>query len=173
MAKTYNRKEVQDLLLALERSASDTISVAREASTGAQKGRYDTYARFRERCDDFNTLSILIEYRLKNIAGGHAADLEDKFNELSAFMLSATLQTSLFFLRVLVETPTLPLGSRDIFAAELRSLHGVRERIQNEKYAPKLTERTLADIKVAEDILEVIIDKAPALLNLGIPDSSV
>ncbi len=37
---------------------------------------------------------------------------------------------------------------------------------------PKLTERTLADIKVAEDILEVIIDKAPALLNLGIPENT-
>jgi hypothetical protein len=169
MAKTYNRKEVQDLLLALERSASDTIVVAREASTGAQKGRYDTYTRFREKCDDFNTLSILIEYRLKNIAGGQASDLEDKFNDLSAFMLSATLQTSLFLLRILAETETLPLGSRDIFTSELRSLHGVRQRIQDAKYAPKLTDRTLGDIKVAEEILEMIIERAPALLNLGPP----
>jgi hypothetical protein len=169
MAKTYNRKEVQELLTALERSAGDTIMVAREASVGAEVGRYDTYARFREKCDDFNTLSILIEYRLKNIAGGQAKDLEDKFNELSAFMLSATLQTSLFFLRVLAETESLPLGSRDIFTGELRSLHSVREHIQSEKYANKLTDRTLADIKVAEDILEVIIDRAPGLLNLGLP----
>ncbi|MBI3451526.1 MAG: hypothetical protein HY057_01575 [Rhodospirillales bacterium] len=95
MANTYNRTEVEDLLRALERNATAVIDAARASATEAQQDKFTGYANFKERCDDFDTLSILIEYRLKNMRGGREQDLEEKFDELTVYMVSATLTTSL------------------------------------------------------------------------------
>lgn len=164
MAKTYRRAEVEELLQALERNANAVVQAARVATTNARHDKFEAYTAFRERCDDFDTLAILIEHRLKNIAGGRAEDLENKFKELKVYMLTSTLKTSLHFLRVLSEQDSLPLGSRDIFLRELRNLHSVNSKMSSQ--AEAVDAATLADMKVAEEILGLILDRAPALLNL-------
>jgi hypothetical protein len=167
MAKTYNRREVQQLLGALEQSASDVIKTAGLASAEAKKDKFQAYQEFKRRCDDFDTLSILIEHRLKNMKGGREQDLDDKFVELTLFLLSATLTASLHFLRILAERDALPLGSRDVFMRELRNLHRAHEKMVDPRFAPRINERTTADLKVAEEILATIIERAPALLDFG------
>jgi hypothetical protein len=165
--KTYNRREVQQLLGALETSASDVIKTAGIASKEAKRDKFQAYQEFKVRCDDFDTLSILIEHRLKNMKGGHEKDLEEKFEELTLFLLSATLTASLHFLRILAERDALPLGSRDVFMRELRNLHRAHEKMNDPKFSPRINERATADLKVAEEILATIIERAPALLDLG------
>ncbi len=166
MAKTYRRAEVEELLLALERNANAVVAAAKTAASDARHDKFEGYTLFRERCDDFDTLAILIEHRLKHIAGGKADDLEQKFSELKVFMLTSTLKTSLHFLRVLSERDALPLGSRDIFLRELRTLHGTQTKMSGTDYAERLDPRTVADMKMAEEILGLILDRAPALLDL-------
>ena len=166
MAKTYRRAEVEELLLALERSANAVIKAARLA-TSARPDQFEGYTAFRERCDDFDTLAILIEHRLRNIAGGRAEDLEHKFTELKVFILSATLKASLHFLRMLSERDALPLGSRDIFLRELRKLHAAQAKMTASDIAEHLDARAAADLKVVEEILNLILDRAPTLLDLG------
>jgi hypothetical protein len=168
MAKTYRRAEVEELLLALERNANAVVKAARLATSDAQHDKFEGYTLFRERCDDFDTLAILIEHRLKNIAGGKAEDLEQKFSELKVFMLTSTLKTSLHFLRVLSGRDALPLGSRDIFLRELRNLHAVQTKMSASDLAERLDARTVSDMKVAEEILNLILDRAPTLLDLGV-----
>lgn len=168
MANTYRRAEAEELLRALERNASAVVKAAKLATSDAQHDKFEGYTAFRERCDDFDTLAILIEHRLKNIAGGKAEDLEQKFSELKVFMLTSTLKTSLHFLRVLSERDALPLGSRDIFLRELRNRHAVQARMSTSEVADRLDPRTLADIKLAEEILNLILDRAPTLLDLGV-----
>ncbi len=167
MAKTYNRREVEQLLGALEQSASAVIKTAGLASTEAKRDKFQAYQEFKRRCDDFDTLSILIEHRLKNMKGGREKDLDDKFEELTLFLLSATLTASLHFLRILAERDALPLGSRDVFMRELRNLHRAHEKMNDPKYSARISERTTADLKVAEEILTTIIERAPALLDFG------
>jgi hypothetical protein len=168
MARVYKRPEVEELLAALQRSAEDVISHARRAADEVGKDSYEGYTRFREKAEDFETLAILIEYRLKNMGTARIEDLETKFTELNAYMLGATLTTSLHFLNLLSGQTHLPLGSRDMFLRELKSLHNAKEKLQGPKYAEQLNERTARDIKVAEEILSVIIDRAPNLLQLGV-----
>jgi hypothetical protein len=167
MAKTYRRAEVEELLLALERNARAVVKAARAATADVGADQFEGYTAFRERCDDFDTLAILIEHRLKHIAGGRADDLEQKFNELKIFILTSTLKTSLHFLRVLAERDALPLGSRDIFLRELRNLHAVQSKMSASELAEHLDPRATADMKVAEEILNLILDRAPTLLDLG------
>jgi hypothetical protein len=81
-------------------------------------------------------------------------------------MLTSTLRTSLHFLRVLSARDALPLGSRHIFLRELRNLHAVQSKMAGAEYAERRDPRTLADMKVAEEILTLILDRAPALLDL-------
>ena len=168
MSRTYSRGEVEQLLGALETSASSVIKTAGAASSEARLDKFQAYQEFKQRCDDFDTLSILIEHRLKNMKGGKERDLEEKFDELTLFLLTATLTASLHFLRILSERDALPLGSRDVFMRELRNLHRAQEKIRDPRFEGRISDRTSNDVKVAEDILSAIIERAPEILDFDI-----
>jgi hypothetical protein len=162
----HNKRDVEKLLAALEGHADHVIAAAKEVSTALMQEEFGIYSRFRGHCDDFDTLAIVIEYRLKSLRGGRDKALEAQFEELSLFMLTATLQTSLHFLRLLSTRNELPLGSKDIFLGELRSLYRVKQMLEMERYKNKISSRVGKDIETAEEILGVIIDRAPSLLQL-------
>ena len=167
MASTYSRRDVDPLLEALDRSATEVIETARNAASDAKAENYQGYAAFKKKADDFDTLAILIEHRLKNLRLGRDKELEERFDELVLFMLSATITTSLHFLRILSERQALPLGSKELFAGELRSLHRANEKIAMDRFSQKLAPRTRTDMRIASEILSVILDRAPSLLDLG------
>ena len=167
-ATQHTRREVEQLLAALEGHADRVISAAKEVSGAIAQEEFGIYAKFRGSCDDFDTLAIVIEYRLKNLRGGRDRALEAQFEELTLFMLSATLQTSLHFLRLLAHRNELPLGSKDIFLSELRSLYRVKQLLEMERYRAKISSRAVKDIETAEEILGVIIERAPSLLQLEV-----
>jgi hypothetical protein len=157
--------KLQEMLLALEQGATKVIMAAREASADASEDKYHAYLNFREVVDDFDTLAIVIEYKLKRMRDEKAVALGEKFDELTAFMLSSIVGASLHFLRILSEKNELPLGARDVFKSELRSLYHAKERIESERYIGRLNERTRADLIAAEQILEIVIERAPRLLR--------
>ncbi|MCM0018928.1 MAG: hypothetical protein NBV67_02950 [Tagaea sp.] len=157
--------KLQEMLLALEQGATKVIMAARAASADASEDKYHAYLHFREVVDDFDTLAIVIEYKLKRMRDEKAAALGEKFDELTAFMLSSIVGASLHFLRILSEKNELPLGARDVFKSELRSLYHAKDRIETERYIGRLNERTRADLIAAEQILEVVIERAPRLLR--------
>jgi hypothetical protein len=51
--------------------------------------------------------------------------------------------------------------------SELRSLYHAKERIESDRYAHFLTDKTKNDLVAAEQILDVVIERAPKLLNFG------
>ncbi|MCA3263889.1 MAG: hypothetical protein ING44_18240 [Telmatospirillum sp.] len=162
----HTRKDVQTLLAALETHADKVIAAAKEASQALAEEEFGIYSRFRGHCDDFDTLAIVIEYRLKNLRTGRDMALEKQFEELGIFMLTATLQTSLHFLKILSTRNELPLGSKDIFLGELRNLYRVKQMLEQDRYRKKVSSRAVKDIETAEEILSVIIERAPSLLQL-------
>jgi hypothetical protein len=157
--------KLQEMLIALEQGATKVIMAARAASADASEDKYHAYLNFREVVDDFDTLAIVIEYKLKRMRDEKAQALGEKFDELTAFMLSSIVGASLHFLRILSEKNELPLGARDVFKSELRSLYHAKDRIETERYIGRLNERTRADLIAAEQILEVVIERAPRLLR--------
>jgi len=158
-------EKVREMLGALERGATRVITAAQDAAGDASEDKFKAYTRFREYVDDFDTLAIVIEYKIRRLRDDRAEKLSEKFVELTGFMLSAIVTASLHFLRILAEKRELPLGARDVFMSELRSLYHAKERIETERYAHLLTDRTKADLLAAEQILEVVIERAPKLLN--------
>ena len=65
---------------------------------------------------------------------------------------------------------SLPLGTKEIFAGELRSLHNSREKLGGDRYQEKMSTLDIKNLKLAEQILMAVIDKAPSLLSLGEDD---
>ncbi len=158
-------EKVREMLSALERVATRVVTAAQQAANEANDDKFKAYATFREYVDDFDTLAIVIEYKIRRLRDGKAAKLSEKFVELTGFMLSAIVTASLHFLRILAEKRELPLGARDVFMSELRSLYHAKERIESDRYAHLLTDRTKNDLVAAEQILEIVIERAPKLLN--------
>jgi hypothetical protein len=165
-ALVHTRKDIEKLFAALDAHADKVVDTAKEASQALANDEFGIYSRFRRHCDDFDTLAIVIEYRLKNLATGRDTALEKQFEELGIFVLTATLQTSLHFLKILSTRNELPLGSKDIFLGELRNLYRAKQMLELDKYRNKVSARAVKDIETAEEILSVIIERAPSLLQL-------
>ncbi|MFM2041740.1 MAG: hypothetical protein RLY86_316 [Pseudomonadota bacterium] len=167
MKRSYTRKEVEGLLAALESQAREAMRLAKMAEEEAAKDSFQAYNEFRNKVGEFRALCILIEGRLRSIEGGRADDLREEYARLDTLMLGVLVRASMRFFFVLSAKTMLPMGARDIFMSELRSLHEAAEKLNRPDYADKLGDKLKGDLETAELILEEIIHKAPALLRFG------
>lgn len=165
MKRQYTRTEVKELLSALERQCREAAKLAQIAEHEASKHSFAAYREFRDKVGEFQALVILIEQRLRNLVDSRTDDLRDQFERLDTVMLALLVRASMRFFFVLSANPVLPMGAREIFMAELRSLHDAHQKLSQPAYAGKLGSELERDLETASQILEEIIDKAPSLLN--------
>lgn len=165
--RTYTRAEIKSLLEALERQAREAIALAKTAEAEASKHSFVAYRAWRDKVGEFQALVILIEGRLKNCVEHRTDDLRAEFERLDILMLSVLVRASMRFFFVLSANPILPLGAREMFVSELRSLHDAHEKLRRPGYVEKLNEDLSKDLDTASLILEEIIDKAPGMLNFS------
>lgn len=165
MKRTYTRKEVQDLIGALEKQAREAARLAKLAEDEAKKDSFQTYNEFRNKVGEFRALCILIEGRLKSVEAARVDDLREEYARLDTLMLGLLVRASMRFFFVLSAKTMLPVGARDIFISELRSLHDAAEKLKRPEYAAKMGEKLKGDLDTAEMILDEIIDKAPGMLQ--------
>ena len=163
--RQYTRAEVKELLCALERQCREASKLALLAEHEASKHSFGAYRDFRDKVGEFQALVILIEQRMRNLVDARSDDLRDQFEKLDMVMLALLVRASMRFFFVLSANPILPMGAREIFVAELRSLHDAAEKLKRPNYAGKLGPDLDRDLETASLILEEIIDKAPSLLN--------
>ncbi len=165
--RQYTRAEVKELLGALERQCREASKLAQLAEHEASKHSFGAYRDFRDKVGEFQALVILIEQRLRNLVDNRSDDLRDQFERLDTVMLALLVRASMRFFFVLSANPVLPMGAREIFLAELRSLHDASERLKRPNYVGKLGPDLDRELETASLILEEIIDKAPSLLRFG------
>lgn len=167
--KTYKKKEVVEMLTAMERKAKEVLKMATTAEAEATKHSYSMYDEFVRKATDFDTLAILVEQRISNmeIGGGSQSELEEQYDALKMLVAHGLIKASMKFFFVLSTSTSLPLGARNLFSSELRRLYTLKKELALPKYQGKLDKQKLADLDTAEMILQEIIDKAPSLLNFG------
>ena len=136
-----------------------------EYSVGALSS--DRYAKFREKSGEVYTLSIVVKARVENLDSGPDAEMIQRFDRAIVAAQRITIQASLKFMEVLSRLEALPLGAREIFTGELRSLYDSRERLRDPRLAPFIDESLDKKIGVAEAVLTTIIEKAPQLMSFG------
>lgn len=165
--RTYTRTEVQGLIAALERQARQAATLAKQAEEQAAKDSFQAYNDFRDKVGEFRALCILIESRLKAVVVGRIDDLQEEYARLDTLMLGLLVKASMRFFFVLSAKTTLPVGAREIFVSELRSLHDAAEKLKRPEYEHRLGDDLKKDLETAELILEEIIHKAPTLLSFA------
>ena len=166
--KSYPKAEVQKLLDALEVHATEVAGVAEEAQKRAARNSFKAYQHFRNKTGEFETFSILIEGRLDHLEGGADPRLQGHFDDLTTFTYKQLIKTSIKFLWVLAQGTELPLGTREVFVQELKSLYDTKKKLAEPRYATRLDDDAKRNLNVAEEILTEIIDKAPSLLQFGV-----
>lgn len=86
---------------------------------------------------------------------------------LDTQMLGLLVKASMRFFFMLSAKTTLPLGAREIFLTELRSLHEAAEKLRRPEFETRLDAGLRKELETAELILEEIIHKAPAMLSFA------
>lgn len=167
MSKSYTKREAQDMLVALERQAREIIIVAQKAQSTATKHSFNVYRQFRESVSEFETFGILIENRLRNLDTGRDPRLDEQFDALNVLISKSVIKASTQFFLALSKSPALPLGSREVFLQELRSLHEARNKLSDPRYQRMLDEEAHRNLQIAENILTEIIERAPSLLDFN------
>ncbi|NKD77816.1 hypothetical protein HEQ60_08590 [Haematospirillum sp. H1815] len=139
----------------------------RAQSPGTEVLRFTEYTRCRDRASECWAFAIIIDRRLQDYDGLDRGKLLERFNRLSVDIWAILLRASLTFLTALSNEPHLPLGSRDIFLREIRTLHDTHRLLSKPRYAKLLDETAHKSRKKAAKILSEIIARAPSLLDFG------
>ena len=161
-------KEVEHFLSQLEKRGRILVAIAAELEALADTTDVTRYRPFREQVDNFKALSLILSERLAALENHPRKDeLEQQFHKLQVLMLRLVIKTSLKFFFVMSAKPFLPLGSRELFQSELRTLYEAEKMLSDPKYKSDLDDGAQDDLDMARDILEEIIQHAPALLNFN------
>src|ERR671910_2168579 len=141
-----SRREIATMLVALEKQAREAAHLAEKAHRYASRDSYAGYFQFRAKVDEFQALIALIEERLTRLEDEHTVELTARFRQLDTVMLVMLVRTSTRFYGMLKENVALPLGARELFLPELRTLSDMRDRLMEE---PEHAERMIPGVAIA------------------------
>lgn len=163
----YPKREALRMLRALEQQIAGMKTFESETEYTVGGLSTDRYAQFRARAGEIYTLCIVVKTRVDNLDSGVDKELAERFDRAVVESQRIIIQASLRFMDVLSKLDALPLGAREIFTGELRSLYDSRERLRDARLAPFIDEALERKIGVAEAVLNAIIEKAPQLMSFG------
>jgi hypothetical protein len=169
MARTVNPAvEAERFLEALDDKVRALDEAIAEAKSGIARSSFAVYKQFADAAADFDGFCILIEYRIKKVEPGpERASLESRLLTSRAHAMSRMLKASIELIGGLAGQRVFPLGAKDVFLRELRSLYALKNTLSREPFLSQLPTESGHDVELAEKILREIIDKAPALLDLA------
>lgn len=164
---TYPRREAERMLAALKQQIADLKAFEAETEYAFGALSTDRYAQFRSKAGEIYTLGIVVKARVDNLATGRDAELEAFYDRLVVKGQRIIIRASLKFMDVLSRLQALPLGAREIFTTELRSLYDSHERLKDPRLKPHIDAEFEKRLATAEAVLHTIIEKAPQLLSFG------
>jgi hypothetical protein len=163
----YPKREALRMLVVLEQQIDDLKVFESETEYAVGALSTDRYAQFRAKTGEIYTLGIIVKTRVDNLDSGPDREMTDRFDRAVVDAQRIIIEASLRFMDVLSRMDVLPLGAREIFTGELRSLHDARERLRDPRLAPFIDDTLEKKIGVAEAVLHTIIEKAPQLMSFG------
>ncbi|MCF8481172.1 MAG: hypothetical protein K9H25_12125 [Rhodospirillum sp.] len=163
-------RELEEFLTMLESRITTLADTAEVLDRhGEHPPRFADYSRTRSLTSECLAFSIVIERRLEMLPEARRPGAKDRFDRAIIAIWSTLLDCSLKFLKAIAEEEHLPLGSREVFLHEIKTLYDAYNTLTLDRYADKVEEDTLRKQKAAERILNEIIERAPMLLDLGNP----
>lgn len=168
------RREVERFLDALERqvhtlteSTSHLVRSLQEDHKEGMPTHFSSYVRTRDLTSECWAFSIVIERHIDLLDPQEALPFRLRFTQLTVKIWTALLDCSLKFLDALSREANLPLGSREVFVREIKTLYDASRWLADERYEGLIDQDMQVKQRQAERILTTIVDRAPALLELG------
>lgn len=166
-----DRRSILNFLQILKSKTDDLNDLSRWSRGGVMgppgRSRYADFMRCRDVAAECWAFSIVIERRIDLYHGPERAVLQAQFDRLTVTIWSVLLETSLRFLEALAVEDHLPLGSREIFIREIKTLYDSRKFLENPRYSGLVDADTHRRQDQATRILETIVERAPALLEFS------
>lgn len=163
----YPRRDAERMLAALEEQVANLKAFEAETEYTVGALSTDRYAEFRAKAGEIYTLGIVVRSRVENLEAGPDAELQARFDRLTIEAQRIIIRAGLRFMDVLSKLTALPLGAREIFTSELRSLYDAHERLKDPRFKPYIDGELEKKLATAEAVLHTIIEKAPQLLSFG------
>jgi len=160
------RAEAREFLGILEARVADLSASSSILNVSADAIKLDDYLRFRDLMSACWTFSILIENRIGQLHDDSVPVLIAQFDQLTVAIWSVLLKGALRFFKVIAQEDYLPLGSREIFMGELKTLYDADHLLRQERYGARVIGETLEHLEKSQQILMEIIEKAPRLLRI-------
>lgn len=132
-----------------------------------QPPRFMDYARTRNLTSECLAFMIVIERRVDALPEEHQERYRIQCDRQFVAVWSTLLECSLAFLHSVSQEEHLPLGSREVFLREIKTLHDAHGTLSQNRFKGLVPEDVLVRQRQAEKILNEIIDRAPRLLDLG------
>ena len=167
MAPSYAHRDVNGLLDALEEQLAEATAFAKTAERDAANLSYGAYRLFRDKVGEYLAFAIIIERRIPRVSDAPTRDLIERLEMSQVRFYTMLIRASLRFFYIISSNLTLPMGTREIFMEELRSIHQAHQILVRPEYARRLEPDVVHDIDVAEQILTEIVDRAPRLLQFA------
>jgi len=159
------QQQIADFIHNLQGRTQNLKTWANHTIDALKNEGFETYLEFRDlviECESFNEV---IQRRLKKAeANGTLSELQEQLDLLTARQLTLAIRASLKFLRYIAEK-NLPLGSRDIFIQELHELARLKKNLDRKSIQNKVDAQALEDQEKVEEILNIVIEKAPKLFS--------
>jgi hypothetical protein len=167
--KSKERQEIDRFLDLLERRLVELGRSTFLATSALDNDRlpFADYVYSRDLSSECWTFSIVIERRIDKYEGSERDTLIERFDTLTIGIWATLLTCSLRFLDVLARQEFLPLGSREIFIHEIKTLYDAYNLLESPRYAYRVDDVLRSKQRQAERILSEVIERAPALLDFG------
>ncbi|GEM_PF-433463 len=158
--------DAERFLSALEEKIQELLVLSKIPISNPTKLSFLDYKKFREKSDECLSFLVIIEGRINEVEGERKDLLSEQFDKLVVATWSVLMEGSIGFLTALSERAYLPVGTRHIFEQELKTLSEAEDVMKENKNKNLLADNMAEKRAKAKEILNVVIERAPALLNV-------
>lgn len=157
------REEVKGLLAALERQATEASQLAERAQRDMGDDRFASFLDFRRKVEEIRALFALTEERLQGVDESRLTDLRAEFERMDLLLTRMLVRAMRNYFSGMRQDQVLPIGARELFEPELRSIDQTRARLLSPRYTDRVPPEVLDDLDATADLIRKTIARAPSL----------
>lgn len=161
--RDYSRKEVEELLAALERQARDAMALAERATRDMDDDRFASFLDFRKKVEEVRALVALTEERLTNLTDRKLDDLRAEFERMDVLLSGLLIKATRNYFLSMRDDQVLPIGARELFEPELRIISEMRSKLTRPQFAGKVAQSTIDELDETADMVRKVMARAPSL----------
>jgi len=161
--RDYSRKEVEELLAALERQARDAMTLAEKATRDMGDDRFASFLDFRKKVEEVRALVALTEERLTNLTDNRLDDLRAEFERMDVLLSTLLIKATRNYFLSMRDDQVLPIGARELFEPELRIISEMRSKLTRPQFADRVAQSTIDELDETADMVRKVMARAPSL----------